>query len=111
MLLKIGDKIPDFSIDAYHHAKICKVRSSHFKEKWLVVAFYPADFTFVCPTELEELADNYGKFTSMGAEILSISVDSPIDHKKWHDSYTGINKIEYPMGSGWESIWLIRDIY
>ena len=68
-----------------------------FRGKWLVLAFYPADFTFVCPTELEELADLYEEFRKLGAEVASVSTDTAFVHKAWHDNSPAIKKIRYPM--------------
>ena len=67
------------------------------KGKWSVVFFYPADFTFVCPTELEDLADNYVEFKNLGVEIYAVSTDTHFSHKAWHDTSDAINKIDYPM--------------
>jgi peroxiredoxin (alkyl hydroperoxide reductase subunit C) len=97
--LKIGQKIPDFKIDAYQLAKPVTLNSAEYRGKWLVVVFYPGDFTFICPTELEALADNYAKFRDLGAEVLTISMDSVASHRAWHDSSPKIQKIMYPMGS------------
>ena len=96
-MLKIGDIIPDFNLDAYYQEKFVKIKFSDYKGKWLVIAFYPADFTFVCPTELEELAVNYDKFQKLDAEVLSISTDTHFVHKAWHDNSKAISKIKYPM--------------
>ncbi|MBI5223387.1 redoxin domain-containing protein [Candidatus Micrarchaeota archaeon] len=98
-MLTIGQKIPDFSIEACCLTNVKTVNQSDFNGKWLVVVFYPADFTFVCPTELEEFSVKYDEFTSLGAEILSISQDSISDHKKWQKSALEIAKIKYPMGA------------
>ncbi len=65
--------------------------------KWSVVFFYPADFTFVCPTELADLADQYEEFQKMGVEIYSVSTDTHFTHKAWHDTSEEIKKIQYPM--------------
>lgn len=102
LMLTIGQRIPKFSVKAYHLGKIRNVSSADFRGKWLVLVFYPGDFTFICPTELEELADSYGRFTSLGAEILSISRDDVLDHERWHEFSAGISKIRYPMGSDLE---------
>nr|WP_232462930.1 peroxiredoxin [Thermococcus sp. P6] len=98
-MLKVGETVPDFEADAYLPEKdeIGKVKLSDYGGKWVVLAFYPADFTFVCPTELEELADHYEKFKGEGAEILSVSTDTAYVHKAWHDASPGIRKIRYPM--------------
>ncbi|HLU14856.1 MAG TPA: alkyl hydroperoxide reductase subunit C, partial [Burkholderiaceae bacterium] len=65
--------------------------------KWSVFVFYPADFTFVCPTELEDLADLYPQFQELGVEIYSVSTDTHFSHKAWHDSSPAIGKVNYPM--------------
>ena len=96
-MIKIGEKIPDFTLDTYHKNKLKKVKLSSYQKKWLVMLFYPADFTFVCPTELEEAAENYSKFKNIGAEIVSISTDTAFVHKAWHDNSKAIAKIKYPM--------------
>jgi len=96
-MVKIGEKIKDFEADAYYEDDMKKLKLSHYKGKWLVLAFYPADFTFICPTELEELADNYEKFKELNAEVLSVSTDTVYVHKAWHDSSRAIKKIKYPM--------------
>lgn len=96
-MVKIGEKIPDFEVQAYHNEKTKKVKLSEFKGKWVVMVFYPADFTFICPTELGELADRYEKFKKEGAEVLSVSTDTVYTHKAWHDQSPTINKIKFPM--------------
>lgn len=96
-MIKIGEKIPDLELDAFHDGKTSKVKLGEHKGKWLVLAFYPADFTFVCPTELEELADNYEEFKKQGAEVMSVSTDTYFVHKAWHDVSSAIKKIKYPM--------------
>ncbi len=82
-----------------HQDKIKKVRLSQYKGKWLILIFYPADFTFVCPTELEEAGSKYSEFKSVGAEVVSISTDTVYSHKAWHDSSPSIQKISFPMAS------------
>lgn len=64
-MIKINEKVQEFSSNAFHEGKIKNIKNSDYKGKWMVLFFYPADFTFVCPTELEELADNYEKFREM----------------------------------------------
>ncbi len=95
--MKIGEKVPDFEFEAYHEGQIKKMRLYDFRGKWIILAFYPADFTFVCPTELEELADYYDEFRKNDAEILSISTDTAYVHKAWHDTSKAISKIRFPM--------------
>lgn len=95
----IGKKAPDTEIQAYWSGEIRSLKPSDFRGKWLVIAFYPADFTFVCPTELEELADLYPEFQAAGAEVLAVSTDTPYVHKAWHDTSPAVGKIRYPMGA------------
>jgi peroxiredoxin len=83
-MVKIGTKIEEFEFEAYHNDEIKKMKFSDFEGKWLVLLFYPADFTFVCPTELAEAADLYEAFRKAGAEILSVSTDTAFVHKAWH---------------------------
>jgi len=93
----IGSKIPNFQMDAYIDGKIKKVSLDDYKGKWFVLFFYPANFTFVCPTELEELANNYEEFKKIGCEILSVSTDTAYAHKAWKDTSPAISKVNYPM--------------
>ncbi|MEI7961436.1 MAG: redoxin domain-containing protein [archaeon] len=96
-MVAIGGVVKDFELDAFHEEVFKKVKLSAYRGKWLVLFFYPADFSFVCPTELEELADNYKEFSIMGAEILAVSTDTMYVHKAWHDESKSIAKITYPM--------------
>ncbi len=96
-MIKIGHKIPDLELDAFADGQVKEIRLSDFNGKWLVVVFYPADFTFVCPTELEELAKLYPQFQAEGAEVLSVSTDTVYVHKAWHDNSPAIKKIRFPM--------------
>lgn len=96
-MIKIGQKIPDFELEAYHNDQIKKIKLSDYKGKWLVLIFYPADFTFICPTELEEAVEYYEDFKKAGAEILSVSADTVFVHKAWHDNSPAISKVKYPM--------------
>jgi peroxiredoxin (alkyl hydroperoxide reductase subunit C) len=93
----IGDVVPDFELDAFHNEELKRLRLSSYRGKWLILLFYPADFTFVCPTELAEAADYYPKFQKLGAELLSVSTDTAYVHKAWHDESPAIKKIQYPM--------------
>ena len=96
-VLKIGHPAPKFTAEAFVDGEIKKVSLSDYKGKWTIVFFYPADFTFVCPTELGELANKYEEFKAQGAEILSVSTDTPFVHKAWHDASETIKKIKFPM--------------
>ena len=96
-MLSINEKSPDFEAEAYHNGKIKKIKLSDYKKKWVIMLFYPADFTFICPTELGAIADKYKEFQQLGAEVLSISKDTVFVHKAWHDNSTIIRKIKFPM--------------
>lgn len=93
----INTEVKPFKATAYHQGKFLEVTDANLKGKWSVVFFYPADFTFVCPTELGDLADNYEELQSRGVEVYSISTDTHFTHKAWHDSSDTIRKIQYPM--------------
>ncbi|MDO9476190.1 MAG: alkyl hydroperoxide reductase subunit C [Pseudohongiella sp.] len=93
----INTEVKPFKATAYHNGKFVEVTEANLKGKWSVVFFYPADFTFVCPTELGDLADNYAEFQSRDVEIYSVSTDTHFTHKAWHDSSDTIRKIQYPM--------------
>jgi len=96
-IVKIGHKVEDFELEAFHNNEVKKVKLSNLKGKWIVLVFYPADFTFICPTELTELADLYNEFKKEKAEVLSVSTDTVFVHKAWHDNSESIKKIKYPM--------------
>ncbi|MBF0305887.1 MAG: peroxiredoxin [Alphaproteobacteria bacterium] len=93
----INTEIKPFTAKAYKNGQFVDVSDATLKGKWSVVFFYPADFTFVCPTELEDLADNYAEFQGMGVEIYSVSTDTHFAHKAWHDTSPAIKKINYTM--------------
>jgi len=96
-MLRIGQEIPELKAQAYYNNEITEVKFEDLKGKWAVVVFYPADFTFICPTELEELAEKYEAFKAEGAEVLSVSTDTVFVHKAWHDTSDAIGKIKFPM--------------
>lgn len=93
----VGQKLPDLEFEVYHEEKIKKISLDDYRGKWLVLFFYPADFTFVCPTELEELAELYPQFQKINTEVLSVSTDTVYVHKAWHDQSDAIKKVNYPM--------------
>ena len=93
----INTEIKPFRATAYHNGEFIEVTDADLKGKWAVVMFYPADFTFVCPTELEDLAINHDEFKKLGVEIYSVSTDTHFSHKAWHDTSDAIGKIKYPM--------------
>ena len=93
----INTEILPFKSTAYHQGKFVPVTDADLRGKWSVVFFYPADFTFVCPTELGDLADEYADLQKMGVEVYSVSTDTHFTHKAWHDASETIKKIQYVM--------------
>ena len=93
----INTHIPAFKVQAYHNGAFKTVTDKDVLGKWAIFFFYPADFTFVCPTELEDMAEKYDKFKALGVEVYSVSTDSHFVHKAWHDASESIRKIKYPM--------------
>jgi len=93
----IGSSIKPFTAQAFKEGKFVQVTDADVKGKWAVFFFYPADFTFVCPTELEDLADIYPQLQKMGVEVYSVSTDTHFSHKAWHDTSPAIGKINYYM--------------
>jgi len=93
----INSKIPAFKVQAYHNDAFKTVTSEDLIGKWSIFFFYPADFTFVCPTELGDLADKYAELQKLGVEVYSVSTDTHFTHKAWHDASETIKKIKFPM--------------
>ena len=93
----INTTIQPFKAMAYHNGNFVEVTQDTLKGKWSIFVFYPADFTFVCPTELSDLADNYAEFQKLGAEIYSVSTATHFTHQAWSDTSESIGKIIYPM--------------
>lgn len=93
----INTEVLPFKANAFKNGEFIEVTEADLKGKWSVVFFYPADFTFVCPTELEDLAENYDEFKKLGVEIYSVSTDTHFCHKAWHDTSDAIKKIQYTM--------------
>lgn len=93
----INREITDFRVNALKDGKFQTVTKEDILGKWSVFFFYPADFTFICPTELEDLADNYSQFQTIGCEVYGISTDSHFVHKAWQDASARIGKITFPM--------------
>ena len=96
---QIGKKIPEFKTMGYAPSReeFVEVSNKDFEGKWTVLMFYPADFTFVCPTELEDMQEQYEKLKELGAEVYSMSTDTHFVHKAWHDHSEAINKLEFTM--------------
>lgn len=93
----INTEVKPFKATAYLNGEFIDVTEADLQGKWSIFFFYPADFTFVCPTELGDLADNYAEFQKLGVEIYSVSTDTHFTHKAWHDSSETIGKLQYPM--------------
>jgi peroxiredoxin len=93
----INTQIKPFKATAYHNGKFVTVSDADLKGKWSVFFFYPADFTFVCPTELGDIADQYETFKSLGVEVYGVSTDTHFTHKAWHDTSETIGKVKYPL--------------
>ncbi|PZD97175.1 peroxiredoxin [Paenibacillus sambharensis] len=93
----VGTEVKPFKASAYQNGSFIEVTDADFKGKWSVVCFYPADFTFVCPTELEDLQNQYETLKGLGVEVYSVSTDTHFTHKAWHDSSETIGKITYIM--------------
>ena len=96
-MIHINAQAPAFKTKAFHNGRVVDITLEQYKGKWVILFFYPADFTFVCPTELGELADNYPKLQGLGAEVLSVSTDTEFVHKAWYDNSATIKKIKFPM--------------
>lgn len=93
----INTTIKPFKATAFHDGKFVEVTDESVRGKWSVFVFYPADFTFICPTELEDLADRYDEFQKMGVEVYGVSTDTHFAHKAWHDISPAIKKVRYPL--------------
>lgn len=93
----IKRNLPEFEVQAYHEGDFTTVKHEDLLGKWNVLFFYPADFTFVCPTELEDLQDHYEDLKKMGVEVYSVSTDTHFTHKQWHETSDAIGKVTYPM--------------
>lgn len=96
--LTVGDTVPaELSFEVFHDGDFKPMSFKDLRGKWCVLFFYPANFTFVCPTELSEMADLYTDFVKAGAEVVSVSTDTVYGHKAWHDASETIKKINFPM--------------
>jgi peroxiredoxin (alkyl hydroperoxide reductase subunit C) len=93
----INQSIPEFTTEAFHQGEFKTITSDDVKGQWAIFLFYPADFTFVCPTELEDMANHYEELQQLGVEVYAVSTDSHFVHKAWHDTSPAISKIKYPM--------------
>ena len=96
-MAKINQSIPEFKAEAFHNGEFKTITSEDVKGKWSIFLFYPADFTFVCPTELEDMANQYEELQKLGVEVYAVSTDTHFVHKAWHDTSEAISKINFPM--------------
>ena len=102
MSLRVGQEAPDFTATAVYDQEFKDITLSRYRGKWVVLFFYPLDFTFVCPTEITAFSDEYKKFSDLGTEILGVSVDSKNCHLAWIQTPRnegGIGDINYPLVS------------
>ena len=95
----VGKEVPDMTLHAYHEDKEKEINLSDYRGGWLILFFYPKDFTFVCPTELEDMAEHYERFKKEGAEVVSVSTDTVPVHKAWHDTSEAVGKVTFPMAA------------
>lgn len=93
----VGKQIQDFTAQAYFNEEFIEVTQDNFKDQWSVVIFYPADFSFVCPTELGDMQTQYDALQKLGVEVYSVSTDTHFTHKAWHDTSDVINTLQFPM--------------
>ena len=93
----INTTVQPFKATAFHNGRFVEVTDQSIRGKWSVFCFYPADFTFVCPTELEDLANLYEQFKDLGFEVYGVSTDTHFAHKAWHDTSDAIKKVRYPL--------------
>ena len=93
----INTAIPEFTAEAFHDGQFVTVTTDDVKGKWSIFLFYPADFTFVCPTELQDMAAHYEELEKLGVEVYAVSTDTHFTHKAWHDSSPAIGTVKFPM--------------
>lgn len=102
-VIRVGQGVPDFDLESYDPSKgdFGKITLEDIKREklWLILFFYPADFTFICPTELKDLADKYKELKSAGCEVVSVSTDTKFSHLAWHQSEKLLQSVRYPMGA------------
>ena len=93
----INTEIKPFKANAFHNGKFVEVTEATLKGKWSVIVFMPAAFTFNCPTEVEDAAENYGEFQKLGAEIYIVTTDTQFSHKVWHETSPAVGKAKFPL--------------
>lgn len=95
----VGQQVPDITVEIFQNNDTRKVNLRDYKDQWLILFFYPADFTFVCPTELVHMAEMYEEFKNLNVEVMSVSTDTVFVHKAWQDNSPTIGKINFPMAA------------
>ena len=114
-MLRIGQPAPDFTAPAYHDGRFTEVSLAAYRGKWLVLLFYPGDFTFVCATEVSAAAENHDAFETLGVEVLTVSIDSPFVHKAWMEQELqkmASQPVKFPMASDVSGkIGTLYDVY
>ena len=93
----INTEIKPFKAQAFHDGKFIEISDASLKGKWSVIVFMPAAFTFNCPTEVEDAADNYAEFEKMGAEVYIVTTDTHFSHKVWHETSPAVGKARFPL--------------
>ncbi|MDR1710457.1 MAG: peroxiredoxin [Propionibacteriaceae bacterium] len=93
----INTEVKPFKVNAYRAGEFVEITEQDLKGRWSALVFYPGDFTFVCPTELEDLADHYAEFQALGVDLYGVSTDSEFSHKAWHDSSPAVGKVQYTL--------------
>ncbi|MDB5972716.1 MAG: peroxiredoxin [Hydrocarboniphaga sp.] len=93
----INTSVKPFKVNAFHNGAFIEVTEASLKGKWSVVVFMPAAFTFNCPTEVEDAADNYAEFQKAGAEIYIVTTDTQFSHKVWHETSPAVSKAKFPL--------------
>ena len=93
----INTQVPEFKANAFHNGKFIEVSNESMKGKWSVLIFMPAAFTFNCPTEVEDAADNYAAFKDAGAEVYIVTTDTHFSHKVWHETSQAVGKARFPL--------------
>lgn len=93
----INTSVQPFKAQAFHNGKFVDITEANLKGKWSVVIFMPAAFTFNCPTEIEDAADNYAEFQKAGAEVYIVTTDTHFSHKVWHETSPAVGKARFPL--------------
>ncbi len=94
-MLKLGELAPSFNLPAYHNGEFIEINSEEYRKNWLVLFFYPRDFTFVCPTELTGFAKHSAEFEELNVKIIAASTDSVFSHKAWFER--DLKEVNYPI--------------